>query len=197
MSAVPDDEAALRRRPGIAAAERVGANYREAMQYPSLNVRGMAAGDVGAKARTVVPLSALAEIDIRTVPETSPEYLFARLKEHVQKQATTGRGRAERGGAGALSQAGFAQRRRGVGLQFGGADTARRPGQPLAAAGHAVHLRPAPVQIRMMGGTVPTGAAVQALQSPFVIVPLVNADNNQHSYDENMRLATTATASAR
>ena len=46
----------------------------------------------------------------------------------------------------------------------------------------------APVQIRMMGGTVPTGAAVQALKSPFVIVPLVNADNNQHSFDENMRL---------
>jgi acetylornithine deacetylase/succinyl-diaminopimelate desuccinylase-like protein len=45
-----------------------------------------------------------------------------------------------------------------------------------------------PVQIRMMGGTVPTGAAVQALKIPFVIVPLVNADNNQHSFDENMRL---------
>jgi acetylornithine deacetylase/succinyl-diaminopimelate desuccinylase-like protein len=46
----------------------------------------------------------------------------------------------------------------------------------------------APVQIRMMGGTVPTGAAVEAQKAPFVIVPLVNADNNQHSYDENMRL---------
>src|SRR2546427_12708365 len=45
-----------------------------------------------------------------------------------------------------------------------------------------------PVQIRMMGGTVPTGAAVQALKIPFVILPLVNADNNQHSFDENMRL---------
>ncbi|MDR0260045.1 MAG: M20/M25/M40 family metallo-hydrolase, partial [Comamonas sp.] len=46
----------------------------------------------------------------------------------------------------------------------------------------------APVQIRMMGGTVPTGAAVQALKVPFVIVPMVNADNNQHSKNENMRL---------
>ena len=45
-----------------------------------------------------------------------------------------------------------------------------------------------PVRIRMMGGTVPTGAAVEALQAPFVIVPLVNADNNQHSFNENMRL---------
>ena len=45
-----------------------------------------------------------------------------------------------------------------------------------------------PVRVRMMGGTVPTGAAVEALRAPFAIVPLVNADNNQHSFDENMRL---------
>jgi acetylornithine deacetylase/succinyl-diaminopimelate desuccinylase-like protein len=45
-----------------------------------------------------------------------------------------------------------------------------------------------PVQIRMMGGTVPTGTMVEALKLPFVIVPFVNADNNQHSANENMRL---------
>ena len=44
------------------------------------------------------------------------------------------------------------------------------------------------MRIRMMGGTVPTGAAVEALWVPFAIVPLVNADNNQHSFDENMQL---------
>lgn len=26
------------------------------------------------------------------------------------------------------------------------------------------------------------------LKVPYVIVPLVNADNNQHSFDENLRL---------
>jgi len=35
---------------------------------------------------------------------------------------------------------------------------------------------------------VPTGSMVDALKVPFVIVPLVNADNNQHSANENMRL---------
>jgi hypothetical protein len=29
---------------------------------------------------------------------------------------------------------------------------------------------------------------VEALELPFVIVPLVNGDNNQHSFDENLRL---------
>jgi acetylornithine deacetylase/succinyl-diaminopimelate desuccinylase-like protein len=35
---------------------------------------------------------------------------------------------------------------------------------------------------------VPTDKLVDALDIPFVIVPLVNGDNNQHSYDENMRI---------
>ncbi|MDX2374775.1 hypothetical protein ACTXGL_10810 [Psychrobacter sp. T6-6] len=48
--------------------------------------------------------------------------------------------------------------------------------------------KPAPVRIRMMGGTVPTAEIVDALQVPFVIVPLVNADNNQHAANENMRM---------
>lgn len=44
------------------------------------------------------------------------------------------------------------------------------------------------VRIRMMGGSVPTDKLVDALELPFVIVPLVNADNNQHSFDENLRI---------
>ncbi len=40
----------------------------------------------------------------------------------------------------------------------------------------------------MMGGSVPTDKLVEALELPFVIVPLVNADNNQHSFDENLRV---------
>jgi acetylornithine deacetylase/succinyl-diaminopimelate desuccinylase-like protein len=39
-----------------------------------------------------------------------------------------------------------------------------------------------------MGGSVPTDSLVEALEAPFVIVPLVNADNNQHTFDENLRI---------
>ena len=44
------------------------------------------------------------------------------------------------------------------------------------------------VRIRMMGGSVPTDSLVEILGAPFVIVPLVNGDNNQHTFDENMRV---------
>jgi acetylornithine deacetylase/succinyl-diaminopimelate desuccinylase-like protein len=52
----------------------------------------------------------------------------------------------------------------------------------------AFGAKPEPVRIRMMGGTVPTAEIVGALQVPFAIVPLVNADNNQHASNENMRM---------
>src|SRR5262249_25713212 len=44
------------------------------------------------------------------------------------------------------------------------------------------------VKIRMMGGTVPTDKLVGTLSRPFVMVPLVNADNNQHTHNENLRV---------
>ncbi len=40
----------------------------------------------------------------------------------------------------------------------------------------------------MMGGTVPTDVLVGALAMPFLLVPTVNADNNQHARDENLRV---------
>ena len=43
-----------------------------------------------------------------------------------------------------------------------------------------------------MGGTVPIAPFVNALKIPAYIVPLVNADNNQHSPNENITLGQVA-----
>ena len=61
MAQVDDDEPALVKRLGIAHPEKVGANYQEALQYPSLNVRGMASA-----------LSA-AQRSLATSPQISPQ----------------------------------------------------------------------------------------------------------------------------
>ena len=42
--------------------------------------------------------------------------------------------------------------------------------------------------IRAQGGTVPTQEIVGPLKVPFVLVSVVNTDNNQHAYDENLRM---------
>lgn len=186
MAAVPDDEAAIRRRIGIARNESVGANYQEALQYPSLNVRGMAAAVVGAKAATIVPGCAVAELDLRTTPEADQHYLFGLVERHIAAQgyhlvkgAPTDEERARHDRLASL-------------VMLRGSSAARTPlesplGQWAFGALRAT-FDAAPVVIRMMGGSVPTDKLVAALRIPFVILPLVNADNNQHAADENLRV---------
>jgi acetylornithine deacetylase/succinyl-diaminopimelate desuccinylase-like protein len=190
LTAVGDDEAALLRRAGIARAEQIGGNYQEALQYPSLNVRGLAAAGVGAEAANIIPSEAVAEIDLRTTPDTDGRRLFNLVKRHIERQgyylvdgAPTDEERARHDKLasftiGSVQAAARMPLDSAVGqwaLAAFAAPTAPRPNE-------------APVRIRMMGGTVPTDVLVEALQMPFVLVPTVNADNNQHARDENMRI---------
>ena len=51
LEAVPDDEDNIKAKMGIAATDKIADNYQESIQYPSLNVRGMASGWVGSEKR--------------------------------------------------------------------------------------------------------------------------------------------------
>ena len=189
MAAVPDDETALRRRLGIARTDKVGANYQEAMQYPSLNVRGMASAAVGDKVANIVPDRAVAELDLRTTPDSDAAYLGALIEKHIVKQGY----HLVKGTPSDEDRARY-DKLATFSYQSEGADAA---GAPIdSAIGRWAYksltdsfgATPAPVRIRMMGGTVPTAEIVKVLQVPFAIVPLVNADNNQHAANENLRL---------
>jgi len=188
---VGDDEAALRARLGIARAESVGASYQESLQYPSLNVRGMAAGGVGEVATNTVPSTAVAEIDIRTTPETDGEHLYELVRAHIERAGyhlvDSGEpSDAERAQFDKLARFTIGSTQAAMRMPMDSAigrwanaalrsSTAPRPGEP-------------PVQIRMMGGTVPTDVLIAALPVPFVLVPTVNDDNNQHAANENLRI---------
>ncbi|MDH6166919.1 acetylornithine deacetylase/succinyl-diaminopimelate desuccinylase-like protein [Variovorax boronicumulans] len=189
MAAVPDDEVALKRRLGIAQTDKVGANYQEAMQYPSLNVRGMASAAVGDKVANIVPDKAEAEMDLRTTPDSDAPYLGKLIEAHIVKQgyhlvkgAPTDEERARYDKIASFS------------YRSEGADAAGSPiNSPIGqwaykALTDTFGATPAPVRIRMMGGTVPTAEIVRVLQVPFAIIPLVNADNNQHAANENLRM---------
>jgi acetylornithine deacetylase/succinyl-diaminopimelate desuccinylase-like protein len=40
----------------------------------------------------------------------------------------------------------------------------------------------------LMGGSLPIAPIGEVLGAPFVIAPIVNADNNQHAPNENLRM---------
>jgi acetylornithine deacetylase/succinyl-diaminopimelate desuccinylase-like protein len=195
LAETPDDEPALRARIGIARPDAVGGTYQEALQFPSLNVRGMASASVGAKAANVVPSDAVAELDLRTTPEADGERLMDLVRAHIVAQgyhlSAGPPSDAERAAHARLASfvPGPVQRAEREPMD---SPTGRWAMRAVRAGNGATPLsltsNPEPVRIRMMGGTVPTDILVSALHLPFVMVPTVNADNNQHARDENVRV---------
>jgi acetylornithine deacetylase/succinyl-diaminopimelate desuccinylase-like protein len=191
LAGAGDDEAAIRRRVGIAAPEQVGTNYQEALQYPSLNIRGMAAGGVGPAAANIIPKEAVAEIDVRTTADSNAAYLTGLIRTYIQQRGYTLLDHeptdAERARLPLMAR-----------LQEGlAADAALQPMDApirqwvelaLRTAHRGDGAQAAPVLIRAQGGTVPTEEIVAPLKVPFVLVSVVNSDNNQHAYDENLRM---------
>jgi acetylornithine deacetylase/succinyl-diaminopimelate desuccinylase-like protein len=186
-----DDEAALRKRIGIGEADHVGNSYQEALQYPSFNVRGMAAAAVGDKVAGIIPQQAVAEIDIRATVESDSAYLVGLVRSHIENQGyrlidhePTDDERAQypklaqlKVGLSAESERQAIDSPIGNWVTAGLTSAYDEPGKTLK-----------PLRLRMMGATVPTHEIVAPLQVPFVLVPVVNADNNQHAYDENLRM---------
>lgn len=190
LAATGDDEPALLKRIGIAKPESVGRTYQEALQYPSLNIRGMAAASIGAKAANVLPSDATAELDFRTTPERDGRTLIDLMRRYIEQQ---GYHLVD----GTPDDADRATYDKLASFTPGAIEKAERTAMdsPVGTWAYAT-IRAAqapgpgaePVRIRMLGGTLPTDVLVEALHAPFVIVSTVNADNNQHAHDENLRV---------
>jgi acetylornithine deacetylase/succinyl-diaminopimelate desuccinylase-like protein len=186
LAGVPDDPAALRALFGVAGSERPGETLQESLQYPSFNVRGLSSAFVGADARTIIPTTATAEIDIRLVKETTGARLGELVVAHIRDQGwhvvTTDPDDATRAAHPKIVK---------VEPGPGSAGFRTSPLLPIskqvAAALQDVFGAP-PVQVRTSGGTVPIAPFVDALDVPAISLPVVNFDNNQHGENENLRL---------
>ncbi|HEV2447914.1 MAG TPA: M20/M25/M40 family metallo-hydrolase, partial [Candidatus Sulfopaludibacter sp.] len=185
LKSVPDDEPALLKLFGVARPDAVGESLEEAIQYPSLNIRGMRSGYVD-EPRTIIPPDATAAIDIRLVKETPSERMVARLKAHIEAQGY----HVIDGEPDDATRMRYPKLAR---LKAGEAQEAFRtePEAPESVEVTRAIERmwgAAPVRIRTMGGTVPIAPFIRELGLAAVGVPIVNFDNNQHSDNENLRL---------
>ena len=184
---VPDEATAMLRAFGVAAPEAAYPRLQDALQSPTLNVRGMSSAFVGAGARTIIPDSATASIDIRLVKETPADAMIEKIRAHVRAQGY----HIVEGTPDEETRA--TQPKIARLATFGDGTNAFRtsPLDPQARA-LATALRTGlgkePVHLRTLGGTVPIAPFIEALGFPAVLVPTVNFDNNQHEENENLRL---------
>ncbi|MGH9803917.1 MAG: M20/M25/M40 family metallo-hydrolase, partial [Candidatus Acidiferrales bacterium] len=183
---MPRMEAELAKRFGIGHPDGGGRRLPELITLPSLNVRGLESGWVGADARTVVPRTATAEIDVRLVRGNDHERMLEKIVAHIRKQGWTV---VEKDPS--LEQR--AQHAKVVKVVKNDGYNAVRTPMDLPAAQAVVRAvgRALPgvevLRKPTSGGSVPI-FYFEEVGIPPIDVPTVNFDNNQHGPNENLRL---------
>ena len=183
---VPDDEESMLNKMQFKKPESVGSSYQEAIQFPSLNVRGIRAGWVEDEVRTIVPSECIAEIDVRLVIESDGYRLHDLIKKHIEDLGYVvldhEPSKEERMKYEKIvkfnSTVSYPAFRTEIDSDLGNwlSETLTRT------------FGVEPVLRRTSGGSVPISPFVNVLNIPAVGVPTVNKDNNQHSPNENIKL---------
>ncbi len=187
IDAVRDNDDDLRKELGLVKTEDNNARLQERLLLPTLNIRGMASGNVGPSAENIIPATATASLELRLVKGNDPEKMLDLVEEHIRKQGFF-IVRDDPDMATRLAHPRIAK-------------VTRLPGYPAArtamdldivfqivqatsrAAGENVILLPT------LGGSLPLYLFNDLLAKPAVVVPIANHDDKQHGPDENLRLA--------
>ena len=186
IKAMPDITESLQDELSIHTPEGAGARIEELVALPALNVRGIRAGGVGSQGRNVIVPSATASLNLRMVPNQRPERLRKLLEEHIRKQ-----------GYAITYEAPTPDLLRNhpavVRLDWSGKGN---PGLRTAMDGKMAQrlitvmreITPDLILTPSMGGTLPLNEFADRMDTPIIVLPLANHDNNQHGRNENIRL---------
>jgi acetylornithine deacetylase/succinyl-diaminopimelate desuccinylase-like protein len=186
IAEAPEVDRDLMRELALGRTEGGGRKLVDLINLPSLNVRGMASARTAEKASNVIPATATASIDIRLVKGIDPATAEKRVLDHIRKQGyvivETEPDAATRMANPKLARVvvepgGYAASRTSMDLPISQlvlrtADSARGP----------------IVKLPTMGGSVPLYMIEAILHAPTITVPIANHDNNQHSFNENLRI---------
>ena len=184
IAEIPDDDSELMKEFWLGTTENPSKHLAEVIMQPSLNIRGMSSARTGAQASNVIPSSATATIDMRLVKGMDPRETANRLIAHIRRQ-----------GYFVTSTEPDANVRRAHAkvawvVQEQGSNAHRTPMDvPIAAdVIKAVESARGPtIKIPSSGATGPDAAGA-VLGMPTISVPIANHDDNQHTFDENLRM---------
>jgi acetylornithine deacetylase/succinyl-diaminopimelate desuccinylase-like protein len=184
MAELPLDLPTLERELGV---RLPGAYLERLMFHPTLTIRGLSSGFVGAEANTIIPHRAVVAIDIRMVKNQRWETVYRRVLDHIRAQGFTVlespdaalpddlRGRTVR----VVDKGGYDPAKTSLDLLVS---------REVIAAIERAHAGARAVLMPTLGGSVPIWAFTDILKLPTLLVPYANANNRQHSPNEHLRL---------
>lgn len=174
LDAMPFDSDAIKADFEIGGfADGPGDSYLEKLlYYPTLNIAGFTSGYGGEGTKTIIPSTAKLKMDMRLVADQDPDDIYRKFRSHVESHVS-GTVDVEVSKLGTMSP----QR---TPLDH----PVREPILCSVADGWDTD----PVLKPTLGGSLPTAAFARYLDTPVVVVPYANNDENNHSPDENLAL---------
>jgi acetylornithine deacetylase/succinyl-diaminopimelate desuccinylase-like protein len=186
IAEAPRNEERLRQEFGLGHTEGDGRPLLELLNEPSLNIDGLASARTGTKANNVIPSTATVDVDMRLVKGLDWRQQQQHVVDYVAAQGYfVCDAPPDKATLLAHPQVAFIRR------DTVGYNAVRTPMDlPIAQAViRAVEGARGPlVKLPTMGGSVPLEVIEQTLGTHTITVPIANYDNNQHSFDENIRL---------
>ncbi len=186
IAEAPVNDAMLKQELWLGHVDGGGKKLLELINQPSLNINGIAAANVGARANNVIPSTAIADLDLRLVVGLHWREQQDRVIDYIRSQGYYVT-EAEPTREELLGHTKVAMVKRDEASY----DAVRTPMDlPMAQLViKAVESARGPViKWPTSGGSVPLGAMERASGTRTISVPIANHDNNQHSFNENLRL---------
>ncbi len=175
----------IRKQFWLGRSEGGGRRLDELINLPALNIQGITSAGTGELARNVIPAQATAAIGLRLVKGNHYRRMQDRVIEHIRLQGF--HVVEEEPGESVRTQyprVCLVRRREGY-------NGVRAPmdlpiAKQVVAAVEQAH---GPlIRLPTLGGSLPIAPIYEVMQTPVLIVPIANHDNNQHSHNENIRL---------
>jgi acetylornithine deacetylase/succinyl-diaminopimelate desuccinylase-like protein len=186
LAQVPSVDAELKKRIGFSHEEMPGVTLMEAINLPSLNINGIESSNVGTIQANVIPVSATAVLDLRLVLGNDWQKQQQKVIDHI----------ISKGFYVTEFEPTDEERSRYdkiIKITRGFGDNAQRTSMDWPIASNVVaaiqQTTKLPVlRIPTLGGSLPLSAISEVLGAKTLIVPIANADNNQHAENENITL---------
>ncbi len=147
------------------------------MFRPTFNIRGIKSGSIREKARTIIPKEAIVEIDIRLVPNQTPEKMQQLVQNHIDKLKT--------------SSENFAKILERCEINFGTSfypmfTPIELPWTKILEKSIREGFNEDPLKIPLAGGSLPLYSLYKATGKPMYIIPYAQPDEDNHAPNENM-----------
>jgi acetylornithine deacetylase/succinyl-diaminopimelate desuccinylase-like protein len=185
LAEAPAIDADLMRQLWLGSTEGAPRTLNELITVPSLNIRGLASARTGAEASNVIPASATVTIDVRMAKGMDGRKTGEQIADHVRRQ-----------GFFVVDREPTAEERRAhpkvAKVVIGRPGVGSRTPMDLPISQEVIRtvesVRGRAVKLPTMGGTMPLDAIERPLGTRTIVIPIGNHDNNQHSFDENLRI---------